>query len=125
MLQKKKGKQNDFYILQKANAFVCVICLKCKSCILILGHFSLQYLTLYPKKISVGGLWNRRIFYSSSDPYIYKLSIYTVKRTKTHTQKETTETWLRGAHQNCTMSEESTNKKVNMLRGKKTSHNWW
>lgn len=69
---------------------VCVICLKCKRCILILGHFPLQYLTLYPQKISVGGLWNRSIF---SDPYIYKLAIYTVKRTKTHTE-QTIETWL-------------------------------
>lgn len=64
MLQKEK---TDFiYMLQKLG---CVICLKCKSCILIFGHHNniLHYIPLKKRKRE-GGLWDHRI---STPPHIY------------------------------------------------------
>lgn len=100
---------NEKIFIYYKNLNVCVCVCVC------LDHFLLLYLTLYPKR----NIWCRiaesKDFYSSSDPHIYRLSIYTLKRRKTHKK-----TIYMAARNTFTVA-----KSLNMLMGNKMSHKWW
>lgn len=97
-----------FYLLQKLE---CVICLRCNSCILIFGHFSLHKLTLYPKRKHLAMDCGIEGFLLFRSVHIQAFNIYSKEARNTQKQykpgcKE---------HNRIRMSEESTGK-VNMLR---------